>query len=238
MPQRSLYIVAALVIVTGAAYLVFDARSPEPPPPVEAVQPQPLPEDPPPPLPALADSDDEVRAAFSAYDLPTPWLARAGLLQRATTLLVNLGTGTLPRRQLAFLAPAEPFKVTKEGERFFMDPAGYARYTPLMDTLERVPPEQLGALLRRYEPLLAEALGQLGERDSVARFVTRAADEILARRPVSGRIELVRPNVLFQYANPALEEASELDKQLLRVGPENLARLQRYVQRVRSAYET
>ena len=268
MPQRSLYLIVALVIVTGAAYLVFDARTPEAPPPPPSVSPAPLPAEPtplpqpvadpvpepgvdpapeaevaapvappPPPLPALAHSDDEVRAAFAPFGLPAPWLERAGLLQRAATVLVNLSVGTLPRRQLAFLAPVEPFKVVKEGERFFVDPAGYERFAPLMDALEQVPPQELAGVLRRYEPLLDEALGQLGERNGVEQFVARASDAILARRPVSGRVELVRPNVLFQFADPALEEASELDKQLLRVGPDNLERLQRYVRRVREAYD-
>ncbi len=264
MPQRSLYLVVALVIVTGAAYLAFDAWSPAPPPPAPTQPPQPpAPDTPAPlpqpvvqpaipelvpaaparaqppvaPLPPLAQSDDEVRAKLLAEGMPPPWLAREGLLQRAATVLVNVSNGTLPQRQLAFLAPPEPFKVVKEGERFFVDPAGYARYTPLMDTLEGIPPERFAAFIRRYEPLLDEALAQLGERDTVAQFLEGSSARVLARTPVVGRVELVRPNVLYQYADPALEAASELDKQLLRVGPDNLRRLQRYVQRLQEAWD-
>ena len=49
-----------------------------------------------------------------------------------------------------------------------------------------------------------------------------------------GDPELVQPKVLYEYADPALENLPPLEKQLLRLGPKNLKRLKTYLVRLRS----
>ena len=52
--------------------------------------------------------------------------------------------------------------------------------------------------------------------------------------PIEGAdIELVQPKVLFRYADSRLESLSGLQKQVLRMGPENTRRLKAYVTRLR-----
>jgi hypothetical protein len=48
---------------------------------------------------------------------------------------------------------------------------------------------------------------------------------------VTGEIEVVRPNVFFLYADPALEQRGALQKLLLRTGPTNVQRVQAWVRR-------
>jgi hypothetical protein len=40
---------------------------------------------------------------------------------------------------------------------------------------------------------------------------------------VHGPVELVRPKVMYQFANPELEELSAGQKVLIRIGPQNAA---------------
>jgi hypothetical protein len=46
-------------------------------------------------------------------------------------------------------------------------------------------------------------------------------DNLLATPESKGPIELVRPNVMYVYADPALEARSAGQKLLIRMGPEN-----------------
>jgi hypothetical protein len=50
-----------------------------------------------------------------------------------------------------------------------------------------------------------------------------------------GRVELVQPNVMYEFANPELESLSPLQKQVLRMGPENVRRLQSYLRDLAAA---
>ena len=59
---------------------------------------------------------------------------------------------------------------------------------------------------------------------------------MLAVPVLRGDIELVQPKVLFEYADPALEGLTDLQKQVLRMGPDNVERLQTYLRSMREDY--
>ena len=50
---------------------------------------------------------------------------------------------------------------------------------------------------------------------------------------VGGEVALLQSNVLYEYADPSLESLPPLQKQLLRMGPENLERIQVYLRALR-----
>ena len=189
------------------------------------------------PLPPLTESDDFVREQLSDWSLPAAWLAREDLVPRLSVVMLNAAQGRLPRRQLGFLAPSGAYPVISEGDAFFTDPAGYARYTPYLDLLEQLPASRAAQLLRQIEPLVIEALTSLGERQSPASLLQEAVAGIQALPELDEAVMLVQPNVMYRYADPALESRSELDKQLLRMGPENVRRLKSYTAQFMQAYQ-
>ena len=182
-----------------------------------------------PTLPLLSESDAWVRESLGEWSLPAEWLAREELIARLSVVLQNAAQGQLPRRQLSFMAPSDVFPVVKEGEVIFADPAGYARYTPYLDLLEKMPPARAAQLLNQMEPLLMEAFALLGERTSLQNSLQAAASQIEALPELDAPVLLVQPNVMYLYADPELESRSELDKQLLRMGPDNVRRFKAYV---------
>ena len=218
--------------------------APQTPPP--APQPPSLPAEPAPapgdagaeagsaaPLPALQASDDFVRGQANALGLPPAWMASDELVRRFAVLLYNAAQGELPARRPRPFSPRRKFAVRPEGERFFMDAAGYARYDPYLDQLQNIPPETLAGFFRLLRPLTDQALGELGY-DGTARDAALAAmDNVLATPVVEGEVELVQPRVLFHYADPALEDLGGLQKQVLRMGPRNIRRLRAYLIRLR-----
>ncbi len=193
---------------------------------VDSQPPAPAPE----PLPALADSDDWLRAEIAEWALPQILVERDALISRFVVVLANAADGNVPRRQLTFLTPAEAMTVTRiDEERYLLDPVSFTRYDGYLDALEAIPPADLAGFLRRIEPLLATALGQLGERRSVQVLLQAALARLDNLPALPAQIELVRPEVMYLYADPALEVRSDLDKQLLRLGPRNLSRLRSYL---------
>ena len=188
-------------------------------------------------LPALADSDDFVRtrmddclAAVFSDDGPID------ILRRVAAVLDNAARGELSRAGTAlFDLPAGEFSVQARGDRLYIDAANFRRYDPVVDALTCVPLERLASLVRLFRPLLAQSLRELGLPDAdVDTVVQDALKEILAVPMPLLPIEVVRTDKGYAYAYEKLEAASPLSKQLVRLGPDNLVRLQRHVQQLRS----
>lgn len=188
-----------------------------------------------PALPALDESDAFVRAQTSPACLPLGWMVADNLVRRAAVLVENASRGELPPKRGGLLPPLGAFPVRQEGERFFMDASGYPRFDPYLDQLEAIDPERLAGCIRLLDPLLDQALNELGHSDGPQAGIATVIDRILAvPEPIEvGDVELVQPKVLFLYADPRLESLSSLQKQVLRMGPDNTRRLKAYVTRLR-----
>ena len=55
----------------------------------------------------------------------------------------------------------------------------------------------------------------------------------MATPDLEGDIEIVQPKVYYQFADPNVESLKPLQKQLLRMGPQNLARIKGYLTQVK-----
>jgi len=206
-------------------------QAPEP----EPVDPEPAEEPPAPePLPTLAESDPRLRSELEGYGLPEPWLDTEGLIRRLAVTLDNAERGEYPRRQLQFLAPDGPFKAIERGDALYVDPASYARYDRYLDVLEAVPPEDLAALFVEFEPLVAEALGEVGNDTPPQQRLIGTVDQLLEVPILEGDVELIQPTVFYEYADRSLEALTPLQKQALRMGPSNVARLKAYLTELRA----
>lgn len=189
-------------------------------------------------LPPLDDSDDFVRthmddclAALLPEESPTD------ILRRVAAILENASRGEVTRGRFAVIeTPRGRFSVREQGTRYFIDDATYRRYDTVVEALTCIQPKRVALLLRLFEPLLAQAMGEFGLPGAdIDAMADAALAEILAVEFPALPIEVVRTNARYRFADAELEEASALAKQLVRVGPDNLARLQRYAREVRAA---
>ncbi len=189
------------------------------------------------PLPPLARSDAAVARELTGCvgGLAPTWIAQEDLLRRAAVALSEAVGGRIPRRQLAFMAVHGAFETVERNGVTYLDPASYRRYTRFVDTVTCVPPERAATAVARFEPLLQEALAALGDADAdIPARLEAVLDKILTTPMPAGFVPLARPNVLYEYADPSLEALDKFQKQLVRMGPANLARLQDYARELRA----
>lgn len=252
-------VVVAVAIIAWAMWPAGEDAAPapapvEPPPAPELTAPEPLeptPVEAPPDLepapevepepevevPPLAESDPFVRERLEPLDLPEPWTEQGDYVRRLAVVMENATRGTYPRRQLAFLAPQGAFKVVKRGEAVYVDPASYDRYDRHVDEVTSIEPARLAGLLETLNPLIESALAELGVEAPPGQMFATAVQAVLAVPVLEGDVELVQPNVMYKYADPDLESLSPLKKQVLRMGPENVERLQAYLRRLAAEME-
>ena len=187
-------------------------------------------------LPSLRESDGFVRDEISDWGLPRLWIDNDSLIARYAALIASVSRGELPRRQLSFLLPRGQFKVLRDGEKTFASPENYRRFDGFVDLIEQIPVGQLARLLREIDPLVRISLRQLGLSESPESVLLGAFDRVLAAPRAPSRIEVVQSTVVFEFADPTLESLPELEKQLFRMGPRNLERLQNYIRKLKSIY--
>lgn len=137
----------------------------------------------------------------------------------------------LPRQKVAMqLSPAKPPAgsfITAGGEdQLVLGAANFERYTPWIELVDSLDPDATFELYRRLYPQFQAAYENLGNPDGYFNDrVIDVIDHLLATPEPPETIALTRPNVLYEFADPALEAESAGRKLLLRMGPGNAARV-------------
>jgi hypothetical protein len=202
---------------------------------------QPVPE-PEPPAITLETSDEPVREFVAAGD-PAPTLSKLlvtqNLLERSAASIDSVRRGLVPAKLLNLPKPAGNFSTRRVGSSLIMDPASYDRYDPIVEGLLSLPPETVAAAFHEFRPLLEQAFSALGYApDEVDNALIQALDRIIATPVIEEDIRVIPAEAVFAYEDPTLEGMGELEKQLLRTGPDNLREIQRYAKTLRGALLT
>lgn len=186
-----------------------------------------------PDLPEVGASDAYVRAAvehLSSHPEWLAWLATDGLVHRFVGAVVSIDAGRSPRDELDFMGPEGDFGVRRPRGRIVVDTSSYRRYDLAATVVASLDTEGTARLYRRLHPLFEEEYGRLGfPSSSFDETLTGAIDHLLAVPVPEGPVVLIpsEDGVVYEYRDPELESLSPAQKQLLRMGPENVRRIQR-----------
>jgi hypothetical protein len=189
------------------------------------------------PLPSLEQSDammrDNVsalvgRKAFEAMVYPSQ------LVRRIVATVDNLPRETAPRRVMPLEAVPGAFGASSEGDEIVLAQANSQRYAGYVRVFEALDAHALAQRYAEAYPLFQRAYVELGFPN--ARFHDRllgAIDDMLEAPTPAGPVKLVRPKVLYQFADPELEGLSAGQKIMVRMGPENATRVKAKLREIR-----
>ena len=181
-------------------------------------------------LPQLDRSDTDVIAHLLEVSDGgfQSWLIQEHLIRKFVRAINALEEGKLVSQYRPFTEPQTPFTAATIGESWQIKPDNYARYTPYLDSLEKVGPERLAQLYLHYYPLLQQAYEELGVDKGEFNEVTIRALTRITKAPVPpADAALTRPSVAYKFSAPDLEQRSSVEKLLFRLGPENSERLKK-----------
>jgi hypothetical protein len=250
---RSLAVIAtASLLAVVAALAILSVRSrgqlastPAQPVVVEALPAPSYPPTPvPPPLETASDdhdlslSDEVVRAMvgeLSSHPALASWLLSDRLVRRFAEAVEMVAAGMSPVDQLEFLRPDTPFVVHRRQGRLVIAPSSFRRYDLAAEVFVSIDSEGAVALLRRLEPHLGELHAELAwyDGDFEDRLV-EAMDHLLEVEVPEGPM-VVRAGVLtYAYADHRLEDLSDAQRHLLRMGPTNATRVQAKLRQLRA----
>jgi len=260
LPRRSALpyaLVFLLAVAAGGGYYLWRMREPptlpaisEPtakttPSPTAGTAPQiehPIETAPPaPPLPTLAESDAAIGAALAGVFGSASFeqlLVPESLVRHLVATVDNL-----PRKQVALrLIPVKPvpgpLRTTGQDSTLVISPDNAARYTPYVRVLDAVDSKKLVAVYTQFYPLFQQSYAELGYPSRYFNDrVFEVIDHLLATPDIKGPIALAQPKVLYEFADPAFEDLSAGQKALLRMGPDNEARVKAKLREIRKALQ-
>jgi hypothetical protein len=180
-----------------------------------------------PPPPALDASDDVIHAELTdalGQSAIQQFLVPASLVRHIVATVDNLPRSRLAVEQRPIKPAPGRFTTTGPEEAPVLSDENESRYTPFVKAVDAASTAAIVAIYRRNYPLFQQAYEELGypQGDFNGRLI-EVIDHLLATPDVERPIRLVRPNILYRYADEDLEARSAGQKLLIRMGPDNAA---------------
>ncbi len=182
------------------------------------------------PFPALKDSDDWLRRRMkdlASYPKLAEWLKVSDLIRKITAAVDNIAHGASPRAHLKVLTPSISFSVVKKGEELYLNPQSYRRYDLVADAFASLDAKDCARIFREVKPLFQEAYRELGYPDQDFEETLVQAIKVLLDTPiVKGDIVVVEGVTTYQMVDENLEDLEDAQRDLLRMGPRNISKVQ------------
>jgi hypothetical protein len=179
------------------------------------------------PLPGLNESDKAMSDALgeaAGSAAASSYLVPESIIRHIVVTVDNLPRQkvTVDKRPIVpapgtFLAAGDELHATLDAQNF-------QRYAPMIDVLRKADMQRLAAAYLRFYPLFQEAYQDLGYPNGYFNDrLVKVIDMLLATPQITGPIDLVRPNVMYVFADQSLESRPAGQKVLIRMGPDNAA---------------
>ena len=164
---------------------------------------------------------------ISSHPQLAEWLLTPELIRGFVVVVDNIAEGASPAKHLEVAAPEGDFGVRESADRIYLAPTSFQRFDLLVDVIESLDTAGTAELYAAIRPLCQQAYQDLGyPGEDFDGALEKAIRRVQAVPVVEGPIELQRKVTAYEFADPTLEDLTPAAKQFLRLGPENLQRLQ------------
>ena len=230
VPVIALVVAAVLLFGLTAAY-VFLRRPPvetqapvaTKPPPAPAVREQIA-------LPPLDETDSVVRelvSKLSSSPVVAAWLTTDSLILNFVAVTSRIANGVTPVAELKSIGPVPRFATRTARDNTYIDRSSYRRYDRYAQAVSALDARGVAELYKTLNPRIKEGYARLTSGDDAFDPVLEKAIVDLLKVPVvEGEVELYPHGTVWAFADPRLQEMSAAQKQLLRMGPQNVRTVQ------------
>lgn len=177
-------------------------------------------------LPTLNNSDTFVFEGLRAMQNGASvlrLLAQDQIVRKFVVFVENISRGEFPQTGLPYKALGEEMPVSNIDENFFvMEDSAHARFDEIVQTFVSLDTDAAITLYRTLSPLFQQAYAEIGFRNvSFDETLRLSINNIVRTTNMEGPYQLVKPSVMYLYADASIENLQEVHKQLLRIGPDN-----------------
>lgn len=187
-------------------------------------------------VPATVDgSDGQVKLAIA--DLAPAmagWFISEQQIRKWVLAVDVMADGDVPKQYRPLAYPLERFEPEVRGvepeQQFQLKPDSYKRTDLLVSTFTAIDAKHLARYYKAWLSLLEKAYQEQGKKDKFDQRFRTALQRVIDVKPLAVPPQLKkRGGVIYVYADEKLEAASDVEKLLWRMGPDNSLKIQNYL---------
>ena len=177
-------------------------------------------------LPSLNESDSfffNALGSFQSGAVLVELLAEDQIVRKFVVFVENISRGEFPQTGLPYKNLGQEMPVINIDENLFeMGEETHARFDEVIRIFTEIDVDASISLYRTLSPLFQQAYAEIGFRNtSFDDTLRRAINNVLRTTNMEGPYQLVKPSVMYLYADAEIENLLEVHKQLIRIGPDN-----------------
>ena len=177
-------------------------------------------------LPSLADSDSFVFENLRTLQNGLAVIERLAddqIVRKFVIFVENISRGEFPQTGLPYKALGQEMPVSEIDENLFvMEQVAHSRFDQVVEVFVETDTDSAVTIYRMLSPLFQQAYAEIGFRNvSFDETLRSAISRVLQTDNKQGPYQLVKPSVMYLYADSSIENLAEVHKQLLRIGPDN-----------------
>ena len=181
-------------------------------------------------LPTLTDSDPFVFGTLQTLQngmALVDALAEDQIVRKFVVFVENISRGEFPQTGLPYKGLGQEMPVSEIDDNLFvMDQVAHSRFDQVVRTFVETDTDSAVIIYQMLSPLFQQAYAEIGFRNVSFDETLRAAiNNVLRTANMEGPYQLVKPSVMYLYADSSVENLAEVHKQLLRIGPDNTSAL-------------
>jgi len=176
------------------------------------------------PLPPLDDSDGYflLEMGTTLGPLVESLLVREAVIDRLVTTIDNLPRKHVSEKIRPVGRLPQSFRPDTFDDVITLGPANFSRYDDLVRQIAGADVDDIADLYQRFYPLFQQSYERLGYPDAYFNDrLVEVIDHLLEAPTPAEPVALVRPNVLYEFADPDIESLSSGQKLMVRMGPAN-----------------
>jgi hypothetical protein len=234
-------VLGILLLAVVAGYLFLRRGASQPDASAAAVKPAPTPRAEPGELTALPPLDEtdaivrELVSRLSSHPTVAAWLATDGLLVNFVVVTSRIANGETPVAELKAVGPVPRFSTRTSRDIAYIDPSSYRRYDRHAEAVSAIDARGAAQLYATLKPRIADAYRRMGHPDgNFDPVLERAIIELLRVPAIDGEVALEPHGIVYAFAEPRLQSMTAAQKQLLRMGPQNVRAVQAKLREIAS----
>jgi len=151
-----------------------------------------------------------------------------------------MADGDVPKQYRPLSIPFDRFEPevrgTEPAQEFFMKPEGFTRTDLVVKLFTSMDVDAVAEYYRFWLPILEKTYQEQGKKDSFDQRFRAALQRVMDVKPLNIMPALAkRGGVIFVYADSQLESATDVEKMMWRLGPDNSAKVQAYIKQLQAA---
>ncbi len=149
------------------------------------------------------------------------------IINRFVVFTDNLAHGKVIKSFSPLRKPKAPFAVLESQNSMILDPAGYKRYDLYANIIDKLDLNMVMKEYQRFMPLINKSYKNIGYNDGDFTKTLITAISIINNAPIiNHKIKLVAPSAMYKFADSNLEKLNDVQKLIIRTGPENTKKIQ------------